>query len=211
MPTTISTALKPAFLKTVQELVQQRDNLAGASIQFKKMWVDFCVDYTKAYDEARSLGNDAVKHLNDSVGINDPAVLSKMRQVASIKHALSSKVLAALPPSREAIVDLARAEISKSGTISKLVDAKKVTADLSVREIRRLLKKPSRAAQASNIHGGSRVTVTFPSGSDAVEPLAALLLNSDATVAVSDDRLRDAIKAKLGKEQWEKIGARLTQ
>lgn len=51
MPTT-STALKPAFLKTVQELVQQRDNLASASIQFKKMWVDFCVSYTNATAKA---------------------------------------------------------------------------------------------------------------------------------------------------------------
>lgn len=212
MPTTTSTALKPSFLKTVQDLVQQRDNLAGASIQFKKMWVEFCVNYAKVYDEARAIGNAAVRHLDDTIGISDPAVRSKMRQVASIKHALSSKVLGALPPSREAIVDLARAEITKPGTIQRLIDADKVTADSSVREVRAaLLKKRSKGAHAAPSKLGHRVAVAFEAGEDAAGPLAHLLLTTNATITVTDDRLRDAIKAKLGKEEWEKVGARLTK
>lgn len=212
MPTNQPTALKPAFLKTVQDLVQQRDNLAGASIQFKKMWVDFCVSYTKAYDEAKELGRAAVTHLNDSVGISDPSVLSKMRQVASIKHTLNSKVLGALPPSREAIVDLARAEITKPGTIQRLIDADKVTAESSVREVRAaLVKKRSRGANASGSKIGPRVVIAFEDGEDAAGPLAHLLLTTKSTITVTDDILRDAIKAKLGKEQWEKVGARLTK
>ena len=212
MPTITTTALKPAFVKTVQDLVKQRDNLASASIQFKKMWVDFCANYTKAYDEAKELGNAAVKHLNERVGISDPSVQSKMRQVASIKHTLSSRVLGALPPSREVIVDLARAEITKPGTIQRLIDAEKVTADSSVREVRAaLLRKRTRGTPVSASQGGSRVTITFEDGEDAAGPLAHLLLTTGATIAVSDNKLRDAIKQTLGKDRFDKIGERLTK
>jgi hypothetical protein len=213
MSSTQSTALKPAFLKTVQDLVKQRDNLAGASIQFKKMWIDFCVSYAKAYDEADKLGMAAVKHLNDRVGNIDQPTLSKMRQVARAMHALGPKVLGALPPSREALVALARAEITKPGTIQRLTATGKVTYESSVREIRdQLHKKRSRITEPTTVQAEHRVTVTFPSGEDAAEPLADLLLKTGATIAVADDKLRDAIKHKIGKERfWEgKFGERLT-
>jgi hypothetical protein len=210
MPTTTSSALTPAFRKTVQALVQQRDNLAGASIQFKKMWVDFCADYTKAYDQARKLGNAAVKHLNDRVGIIDPAKLSKMRQVAKVSPALHATVLKALPPSKEALADLARAEIIKPGTIQKLIAAGKVTAKSSVRKIRaELHNKPTPTAT-----GAHRVTVTFPSEEEAAEPLANLLLaTTKATISVPDAKLRDAITEKIGKERFREgnFGERLTK
>jgi hypothetical protein len=213
MPTTTSSALKPAFLKTVQDLVQQRNNLTGAGIQLLKMWVDFCVTYTKAYDEAKELGPAAVAHLNDRVGISDDPLLSKMRHVARIRHALSSRVLGALPPSREALVDLARAEITKPGTIQRLIDTNKVKPDSTVKEVRAALpKKRSRTTHASKSESGPRVTITFNVNEDAAGLLAHWLLTVNAKIAVPDDRLRDAIKEKVGKERFdEEVSARLTK
>jgi hypothetical protein len=209
MPTTPTTALKPAFIRTVQDLVRQRDTLQSASIQFKRMWVEFCVNYTRAYDEAREIGRDAVALLNEKVGITDQSVLSKMRQVAEVKQTLSSKVLAALPPSREAIVDLARAELRHSGTIQRLIDGDKVTPESSVREVRAALSKRRRAStQPTAIQ---TVTVTFADVRGIADALANVLLTTQATVAVTDDRLRDAIKQTIGKERWNDVATRLTQ
>ena len=221
------TTLIPAFRQSVQQLVEDRENIRVAQRQLVGMFVKFCVDYDKAYQEARRLGNAEVAHLNGALG-EGASTVSRWRKVAQVarQRRFSKQVTRSLPASQEIIVELSRRELAKPGTIQRLVQTKKVTPDTTVKEVRGLLKSRQTAPRVSDppaeaVHGSVAVSAGRTSRivlccEDAAELLRAVesLLRHDAYKHVSalvsgDTPLYEQGKAKLG-GWWKANGSRFT-
>lgn len=221
-----ATALAPSFLQSVQHLVQQRENVRSAHAQLVQMFVDFCVDYDAAYRDARRLGNAAVKHLNSELG-EDASTVSRWRKVAAVagQKGFSKQVTRGLPASQEIIVELARRELDKRGTIQRLVKSKKVTPDTTVKEVRALFKPkgvaravqrsqaPAPEARAVSKAGAFRVSLVCPDAPELLRAVASILKHDTHTnitaLVVGDTPLYELGKAELG-SWWKKNGSRFT-
>ena len=216
------TALAPTFLKSVQQLVQKRENIRGAHAQLVEMFVRFCVEYDTAYQVARGLGNAAVSHLNAELG-EDASTVSRWRQVAKVaaRKGFPKSITRGLPASQEIIVELARRELDRRGTIQRLVTSKKVTCDTTVREVRALFKpkgvpSPVRRSDAPMVAatvGTSRITLICPNAAELVSAVASIL-KQDASRTITAQVVGDAPLYEQGKAElgawWKTNGARFT-
>jgi len=220
------TVLAPTFLKSVQQLVQTRENIRGAHAQLVEMFVRFCVDYDTAYQVARGLGNAAVSHLNAELG-EDASTVSRWRQVAKVaaRKGFPKSITRGLPASQEIIVELARRELDRRGTIQRLVTSKKVTPDTTVREVRALFKPkgvpspvrrsdaPVTGATVAATVGTSRITLICPNAAELVSAVATIL-KQDASRTITAQVVGDAPLYEQGKAElgawWKTNGARFT-
>ena len=178
-----------------------------SATEFKTKWLAFCASYLSAYELADSLGKHAVRELNERLAIQDKSFANKARDVGR-QAALLREHIEVLPPSQEAIVELARAA-NKNKNVANWFRSGKVTTHTTVKELRQLTSGRPAA-------GGADASETVLLISDDTQLLAqevAKLLETRAAfrAQVRNNTLRDDIAAHFKNKDRDNVQIRLTK
>lgn len=214
--TTIATTLPQSFRARLSDLRQQHTDIESGVRQLAAMLVKFCRLYYDVTEDAEHMSDKtkaaaALAALEADFSHVDASVRSKWRTIG--KHAptlLRADILKALPPTRDALYELAKTTPDK---LSRLVKSGKVTQESSVVTIRRHITTPRRAAQRSAATArGTQATVTlgFATYTDAAVALAALLKANTSLRVTAAPAFISAVKALLGPDGFPAVARRFS-
>ena len=213
--TTLATTLPQPFRARLSDLRQQHADIESGARQLAAMIVKFCRLYYDVTEDAEHMPDKtktaALAALEAGFSHVDASVRSKWRTIG--KHAptlLRADILKALPPTRDALYELAKTAPDK---LSRLVKSGKVTQESSVVTIRRHITTPRRAAQRSAATArGTQATVTlgFATYTDAAAALAALLKTNTSLRVTAAPAFTSAVKALLGPDDFPAVARRFS-
>jgi hypothetical protein len=199
------------FRKDVSALRQDYRDLQGAAQQWVEMFVSFCRKFNdswaRAHDIDRSHGNsDARDLLLEEFKDVDESVRSKWRKIGSESgRLLKASVVRALPPTRDAIYEVAKLPQAKLAT---LVTKGVITNESSVRDIRTTGTRKRRAPKPKTYL--ATVTLGFEDYEKAAAALADVLTGDGEFVVRAHHAFVSAVKANLGAVQYAAVDHRFS-
>lgn len=185
------------FRKRLHELRQQHQDLLGATEQVAVMCLKFCQLYHQVSLDAEDLPDDqraaALHELEADFSHVDKSVRSKWRTIG--QHAprlLAKNIVQALPPTRDAIYELARLPPAK---LAQLVRKGRLQSGLSIASTRALVAPKRR--QSATQQSLASVTLSFATYGDAAKCLAVVLNARSLKRINAPSAFRSAIAAEL--------------
>ena len=212
-----STALaqiNKSFEKQVQRLAEEGAEIVSSYVDLTARMLSFAADFKAASDTARKLyKSDNGLHskllkdtLAKTIQTSNPSIWSRWNTIVTYsKNLLAYKN--AIPSQRDSLYELALA-VKENKPIQKWIDAEKITVESSVREVRALRenKKTSKSKNVKASRNFSAVaTLCFRSYDEAAETLLSTITDSNNLEVRSPKAFREAIKAKVGIDGFEKI------
>jgi hypothetical protein len=191
------------FKQRVAQLVAKKNEAEQSFKGAIGAYLDFCREYFNLHREAKT--STAKAYLYKQTGLDEPTLRSTYQRIGE-QVGVFRKHIALLPPSQESLKELARAEKKREGTIARLVKNGTLTPDVSVSEVRKLLRGRKRSsahvsAAAPKAHRQYIVVLTSTNRSDLLVCVTELLKASESIIATvdGDKPLYEDGKATLGK------------
>jgi hypothetical protein len=209
MPSTHLARLPAAFGVKLTQLRQQHRDLLDASEQLAAMYIRFCRLYYEVSQDAAALSPDqrasALAALEADFTHVDKSIRSKWRIIGQHADRLLAKPIAkALPPTRDALYELAKADPTK---LSRLVAKGTLTPDLSVAQVRSLVTPQRRKPSLQQF---ATITLSFRSYDAAAKCLASVMTNDTLQRVAAKPAFMSALKAELG-DDFRTIAPRFAQ
>lgn len=197
MASTQLTGLPATFGTKLSRLRQQYRDLGDASEQIAGMYVRFCRLYYEVSEDVDAMSSDqqaaALSALEADFTHVDKSIRSKWRMIGQHADRLLAKpVIKALPPTRDALYELAKAEPTK---LARLAEKGTLTPELSVSQVRSLVTPKRRKPSLQQF---ATITVSFRSYDAAAKCLAPVLTKSSIQRIGAKPAFVSALKAELG-------------
>ena len=201
--------LSVAFQRQVQSLAAESASLVKSYSDLTARMLKFAQQLKMLWDKARTLDNDqANPHheqylqavLKDAVNTQNRSVWSQWNTIGA--HA--TELLAyksALPPQRDSLYEMALA-VKEQRPIKAWISGEKITNESTVREVKLLRKKKTRKPRTRKYL--ATVTLGFHDYGSAATMLEGLIRSTSDFTVQSNPAFRDAMKAQLGGEDYEK-------
>lgn len=197
MASTQLAGLPTTFGTKLSRLRQQYRDLADASEQVAGMYIRFCRLYYEVSEDADAMSSNqkasALEALEADFTHADKSIRSKWRMIGQHADRLLAKpVVKALPPTRDAIYELAKAEPTK---LARLVEKGTLTPELSVARVRSLVAPKRRTPSLQQF---ATITLSFRTYDAAAKCLASVMTTDTIQRIGAKPAFRDALKAELG-------------
>lgn len=193
--------MAPLLQHHVDKLRPKWREVSDAFRAFVPQFLEFAVAYRDAYVEVLKLGPEAVKRLNLEIELSDAAA-SRLRDIADANTRLLPHVKV-LPASFDALHAIAVLATDEPKIFQRAIDKGTISSSLTVRDARQLQPK-RRAGNPNKTQTPLTVTLTFDTSVRLAETIAGLL-SASIQAKVSNPKLRDDIKEKIGKHKWASV------
>ena len=208
-----ATTINFKFQQEIKALRDEWMDILETNASLAERTIRFGQHFRELYEKAKQLDGgkkegihyEAMrKQLADLVQTNNKSIWSKWNKIGEYAPKLlpySDK----LPSTRDALY--ATAHVIEDGkNLKSLIQKQEIRPDGTVREIEALHKKPKRRNVPKAAHTIS-VTLTFNGEYDDVATALRELVSAACVLTISSQghTLREALKAQLGKEGYEKV------
>jgi hypothetical protein len=210
------------FAKEVLALAREGRKLVDGYARLTEQLLVFAQDFKRLWDRAAKLdGAGTGKHHNhlrqavsELIQTSNKSIRSRWITIGSqAKKLMHYKD--ALPPYRDSLYEIALA-LEDEKPVTKWVNAKQLTIDSSVREVRSLRGGKKRPKRASNPPVKVRrsypatISISFETYSAAAEVLSAILLSETADLRITAHQGFDAaLRERLDDDDYQKAKSRI--
>ena len=205
MPSTLQARLPAAFRTKLAQLSQRFGDLGDASQQLAEMYVGFCRLYYDISTDAEAMSPNqqrlALQALEASFPHVDKSVRSKWRMIG--QHAprlLAKPILKALPPTRDALYELAKAKPNK---LAAFVAQGTLTPELSVAQVRSLVQhgKPTKPKRRQpSLQHLATIRLSFRTYAEAAQCLAPVMTHNAIQRVGAKPAYASALQVELGND-----------
>lgn len=213
LPTIVS-EIDGTFLQRVRQLATEEKELADIQSNLTERLLQIGVKFRELCEYAKKLDvGDSGKHIDylrqQLIGNKSKTIQSDWRTIGEAAPQLL-RYKDSLPPTREALVELARAT-NNGKPVERWIDQKKLSAASSVRDVRALtrIKKAKKRSAAADAQRYVTVTVTLNTNYGEAARLLLNLLKSKQVIRYKSHKsFDDALKAGLGPENYDTLKAK---
>lgn len=209
--------INKTFERRVQKLAKEGSEIVESYTVLTTRMLTFAASFKAATDEAARLdkGEEGIhskflkKTLAKAVQTANASIWSRWNTIGTYASTLNEYV-GSLPPQRDSLYELALA-VKEKRPVKKWVEREKISVDSSVRELRALRRTKSmkQKKSSSSRHMNATVLLCFKSYSDAVDALTDLVMSNKNLEVRSHQAFAEALKAKVGFDEFEKIKDRI--
>jgi|CXWL01.1.fsa_nt_gi hypothetical protein len=210
-----SSSINGAFSRSVQQFVTEGDELATIHRNLTERLLKFGAKFRDLWNQAKKLdagdhgihGNYLRKELLKLIGSENKTIRSQWMTIgAQAQKLLPHKD--SLPPTREILAELARAE-QEGKPIERWIEQDKLGYDSSVRDVRALTRTKKRSA-AANAQRYVTVTVRLNANYGEAAKLFLSLLHAEEVLTIKSHKsFSEALKAELGQDTYDTIKGKL--
>jgi hypothetical protein len=210
------------FAKEVSVLAKEGQKLIDGYASLTLQMLVFAQDFKRLWDRAAKLdGAETGKHHNhlrqavsELIQTSNKSIRSRWITIGSqAKKLMHYKD--ALPPYRDSLYEVALA-LQDEKPVTKWVNAKQITVDSSVREVRSLRGSKKRTRKASNPSikvrrsYPAKISISFETYSAAAETLSTILLSGTADFRITAHQAFDAaLRERLDDKDYQKAKSRI--